>query len=101
MVKPQGETMNFSLDKQMERVVEVLALSALMASNPNKKVEKKLRQFAFPLSIDLQNANKGDIEKACPKCGHERCSDGSLTALRKTIHGIWCNRCVEYIDDLL
>ena len=45
--------MNFSLDKQMERVVEVLALSALMASNPNKKVEKKLKEIAFPLEIEL------------------------------------------------
>ena len=48
-----GETMNFGLEKQIERVVEVLALSALMASNPNKKVEKKLKEIAFPLEIEL------------------------------------------------
>jgi len=48
-----GETLNFSLDKQMERVVEVLALSALLQANPNKKVEKRLREIAFPLEIDL------------------------------------------------
>ena len=46
-----GETLNFGLDKQMERVVEVLALSALMRANPNKKVEKKLREIAFPVEI--------------------------------------------------
>ena len=44
----------------MERVVEVLALSALMANNPNKKVEKKLKQFAFPLEeINLEKEIKG------------------------------------------
>ena len=48
-----GETLNFGLEKQIERVVEVLALSALMASNPNKKVEKKLKEIAFPLEIEL------------------------------------------------
>jgi len=57
-----GETMNFSLDKQMERVVEVLALSALMANNPTEKVivdgrwisvKKRLEEFAFPLGIEL------------------------------------------------
>jgi len=45
--------MNFSLDKQMERVVEVLALSALMASKPTKKVEHKLKNYAFPEEIEL------------------------------------------------
>ena len=96
-----GETLNFGLDKQIERLVEVLALSALLQANPNKKVENKLKQFAFPLSIDLQNAKVGKIKGACPKCGNERCNDGSLPALSKTIHGIWCNRCQECIDDLL
>jgi hypothetical protein len=46
--------MNFSLDKQMERVVEVLALSALMANNPSKKIEKRLNEIAFPLEIELE-----------------------------------------------
>jgi hypothetical protein len=45
--------MNFSLNKQIERVVEVLALSALMQASPSKKVEKKLKEFAFPLEIEL------------------------------------------------
>jgi len=48
-----GETLNFGLDKQMERVVEVLALSALLQANPNKKIEKRLREIAFPLEIKL------------------------------------------------
>ena len=38
----------------MERVVEVLALSALLRANPNKKVENKLKQFAFPEEIELE-----------------------------------------------
>jgi len=55
-----GETMNFGLDKQIERLVEVLALSALLQANPNKKVEKKLKQFAFPLEeINLEKEVKG------------------------------------------
>ena len=88
--------MNFGLEKQLDRIVETLALSALMANNPNKKVEKRLREIAFPLEIDLQ----GDFEDACEKCGHTRCSDGTLTALTKNEHGVWCRRCVEYVNDL-
>ena len=60
-----GETMNFGLDKQMERVVEVLALSALHKAYPptqecsiaaletKSKIQKRLREIAFPLEIDL------------------------------------------------
>jgi hypothetical protein len=104
-----GETLNFGLEKQLDRIVETLALSALMANNPNKKVEKRLlqassskkvekrlKEIAFPLEIDLQ----GDFEDACEKCGHTRCSDGTLTALTKNEHGVWCRRCVEYVNDL-
>ncbi len=40
----------------MDRIVETLALSALMASNPNKKVEKRLKEIAFPLEIELDNS---------------------------------------------
>ena len=46
--------MNFGLEKQLDRIVETLALSALMANNPNKKVEKRLREIAFPLEIELE-----------------------------------------------
>ena len=88
--------MNFGQNKRLDRIIEVLALSSLMANNPNKKVEKRLREIAFPLDIDLQ----GDFEDACEKCGHTRCSDGTLTALTKNDHGVWCRRCVEYINDL-
>ena len=90
--------MNFSLDKQMERVVEVLALSALMRANPNKKVEKKLREIAFPLSIDFQNAPLGILEGQCPKCNRTKCNDGTLPALLKNDKGIWCNRCQGYLE---
>jgi hypothetical protein len=45
--------MNFGLEKQLDRIVETLALSALMANNPSKKVEKRLREIAFPLEIEL------------------------------------------------
>ncbi len=48
--------MNFGLEKQLDRIVETLALSALMASNPNKKVEKRLKEIAFPLEIELDNS---------------------------------------------
>ena len=50
--------MNFGLEKQLDRIVETLALSALMANNPNKKVEKRLREIAFPLEIELWTINK-------------------------------------------
>ena len=46
--------MNFGLEKQLDRIVETLALSALMANNPNKKVEKRLNEIAFPLEIELE-----------------------------------------------
>ena len=49
--------MNFSQSKQLDRIVETLALSALMASKPSKKVEKRLRQIAFPLEIELEETD--------------------------------------------
>ena len=53
-----GETLNFSLDKQMERVVEVLALSALLQASTeqiikNREAVKRLKDIAFPLEIEL------------------------------------------------
>jgi hypothetical protein len=45
--------MNFGQNKRLDRIIEVLALSALMASNPSKKVEKRLKEIAFPLEIEL------------------------------------------------
>ena len=45
--------MNFGLEKQLDRIVETLALSALMASKPTKKVEHKLKNYAFPEDIKV------------------------------------------------
>jgi hypothetical protein len=45
--------MNFGQNKRLDRIIEVLALSSLMANNPNKKVEKRLKEIAFPLEIEL------------------------------------------------
>jgi hypothetical protein len=47
----------FGIEKQLDRIVETLALSALMANNPNKKVEKRLNEIAFPLDIELEEAD--------------------------------------------
>jgi hypothetical protein len=44
---------NFGIEKQLDRIVETLALSALMASKPSKKVEKRLKEIAFPLEMFL------------------------------------------------
>ncbi len=41
--------MNFGLDKQIERLVEVLAASALLANNSrDTEALQKLRDHAFP-----------------------------------------------------
>jgi len=87
--------MNFGLEKQLDRMVETLALSALLRANPSKKIEKRLRQLAFPLLMDLED---GDIEGPCEKCGMTRCTDGTLTALTKNNLGIWCRQCQEYME---
>jgi len=65
-----GETMNFGLDKQMERIVEVLALSALLRLETENihasdilinKYKNQLDKFAFPLDINLDEED--------PTCG--------------------------------
>jgi hypothetical protein len=43
----------WGMEKHLDRIVETLALSSLMANNPNKKVEKRLKEIAFPLEIEL------------------------------------------------
>ena len=53
-----GETMFDKKEKQLIRLVEVLALSALLQATPSKKVEKRLKEIAFPLEIELWNAAK-------------------------------------------
>jgi hypothetical protein len=49
--------MNFGQNKRLDRIIEVLALSALMQANPSKKVEKRLNEIAFPLDIELEEAD--------------------------------------------
>ena len=53
-----GETLNFALDKQIERLIEVLALSALLREEtitPKKTIYKlKLKEFVYPEEIDLE-----------------------------------------------
>ena len=56
-------------EKQLIRLVEVIALSALMASNPSKQIEKRLREIAFPLEewtcpVCLYTS----LDDECPKC---------------------------------
>ena len=43
----------FGLEKHLDRIVETLALSALLQASPSKKVEKRLKEIAFPLEIKL------------------------------------------------
>ena len=47
--------------KQLELIKEVLALSALMANNPNKKCEQRLRNIAFPEDIVLEEYEDSDL----------------------------------------
>ena len=49
-----GETVNFGLDKQIERLVEVLAASALLQANSrDMEALQKLRDHAFPDKINI------------------------------------------------
>ena len=47
----------FGLEKHLDRIVETLALSALLQANPiagtKKQLVKRLREIAFPMEIDL------------------------------------------------
>ena len=45
--------MNFGQNKRLDQIIETLALSALMANNPNKKIEQRLKEIAFTLEIEL------------------------------------------------
>jgi len=49
----EDATVSFGTSEQVRRLVEVTALSALMASKPSKRVEWKLKQYAFPEEIQL------------------------------------------------
>jgi hypothetical protein len=46
--------MNFGTEKHLDRIVETLALSALMRASPSKKIEKRLKEIAFPLEIKFE-----------------------------------------------
>ena len=72
-----GETMNFSLDKQMERVIEVLALSALLQATPKQKIGnskevRRLRQFAYPHEIQYKQYNH-HFQETVYCCGDDDC----------------------------
>ena len=50
-----GETVNFALDKQIERLVEVLAAFALLQVNDrDTEAFRKLREHAFTEKIDVE-----------------------------------------------
>ena len=88
--------MNFGLEKQLDRIVETLALSALLQASPeeindetiakwrikNKKVEKRLNEIAFPLEIDFDTDDPNIIfsktyqEAIYCECGDEDCEGG-------------------------
>ena len=40
--------------KYLDRLVHVMALSALHQANPTHKTEAELKKYAFPLEIDLK-----------------------------------------------
>ena len=44
----------FSIEKQLIRLVQVIALAALSQANPSKKVEKELKNYAFPAEIKIE-----------------------------------------------
>ena len=43
--------------KYLDRLVHVMALSALHQANPTHKTEAELKKYAFPLEIDLDDAS--------------------------------------------
>ena len=60
-----GETVNFGLDKQIERLVEVLAASALLQANSrDMEALQKLRDHAFPHRVaEKINLQQTHIDK--------------------------------------
>ncbi len=63
--------MNFGLEKQLDRIVETLALSALLQASPeemddktiakwrikNKECVQRLKEIAFPLEIEFEDSD--------------------------------------------
>ena len=48
------ENMFDKKEKQMIKLVHVIALSALHQANPTHKTETELKKYAFPLELDLK-----------------------------------------------
>ena len=57
--------MNFGLEKQLDRIVETLALSALLANDPNgpykNKIKDRLNEIAFPLEVMEEISEDSDL----------------------------------------
>jgi len=53
--------LNFGLEKQLDRIVETLALSALLQASPSKNkklvIENRLNEIAFPLEIEFEDSD--------------------------------------------
>jgi len=48
------ENMFDKKEKQLIKLVHVIALSALHQANPTHKTETELKKYAFPLELDLE-----------------------------------------------
>ena len=77
--------MNFGLEKQLGRIVETLALSALLQASPSKNkklvIENRLNEIAFPLEIDFNTDDPKVIfskkyQEAIYCCGDDDCMGG-------------------------
>ena len=54
--------LNFGLEKQLDRIVETLALSALLANDSMRNESlKRLREIAFPLEIEIEISKDSDL----------------------------------------
>ena len=52
------------IEKQLDRIVETLALSALLANGSMRNESlKRLREIAFPLEIELEEVPEGTYPK--------------------------------------
>ena len=55
----------FGIEKQLDRIVETLALSALLANNPNgpykNKIKERLNEIAFPLEAMEEISEDSDL----------------------------------------
>ena len=51
----------FGLEKHLDRIVETLALSALLQASPSKNkklvIENRLNEIAFPLEIEFEDSD--------------------------------------------